>query len=104
MCSKVYSQQLLSLAVPVSTDHQCKGQDTKSGRVSGLGVAKWSFVRQVSIAIATEWEIEEQSLYGIEGWSLFRGCFTTGFYVAAIRTRVSDRYKAACCSSGWSGR
>ena len=43
-----------------------KGQDTKSGRVSGLGVAKWSFVRQVSI-LATEWGIKEQSLYGIEG-------------------------------------
>ena len=64
---------------------QCKGQDTKSGRVLGLGVAKWSFVRQVSI-LATDWGIKEQSLYGIEGRSLFRGCFTTRVYVAAIRT------------------
>ena len=48
----------LSLAVPSSSKNQsvqteiiqCKGQDPKSGRVSELGVAKWSFVRQVSIA------------------------------------------------------
>ena len=60
-------------------------------------MAKWSFVRQVS---TTERGIKEQSLYGIEGWSLFRGCFTTRVHVAAIRTRVSGRYKAAGCSSG----
>ena len=43
-----------SFPVPVKNQSvliiQCKGQDTKSGRVSGLGVAKWSFVKQVSIA------------------------------------------------------
>ena len=50
--------------------------------------------------LATERGIKEQSLYGIEGWSLFRGCFTTRVHVAAIRTRVSGRYKAAGCSSG----
>ena len=50
--------------------------------------------------LATEWGIEEQSLYGIEGWSLFRGCFITRVYVAAIRTWASGRYKATGCSSG----
>ena len=29
------------------------------------------------LLLATEWGIKERSLYGIEGWSLFRGCFTT---------------------------
>ena len=51
------------------------------------------------LLLATEWGIKEQSLYGIEGWSLFRGCFTTRVYVAAIRTCVSGRYMAAGCSS-----
>ena len=64
---------------------QCKDQDTNSGRVSGLGLAKWSFVRQVFL-LATDWEIKEQSFYGIMGWSLFRGYFTTRVYVAAFRT------------------
>ena len=50
--------------------------------------------------VSTDWGIKEQSLYGIEGWSLFRGCFTTRVCVAAIRTEVSGRYKVAGCSSG----
>ena len=67
---------------PVHPDHSVQRSRHKSGRVSGLGVA----IKVVIHEAAAEWGIKEQSLYGIEWWSLFRGCFTTRVYVATIRT------------------
>ena len=54
------------------------------------------------LLLATEWGIIEQSLYGIEGWSSFRGCFTTRVYVAVIRTLVVAVIWQLVVLQGWS--